>query len=89
MHLPQGHAQRAVLGGQSEIRLGELDKLAQGVREKRAILRYAYNSAYDHPVSHILPTEHVSPPPGEILGSYRRTNRGVALEGKTRDLHHR
>jgi NAD-dependent dihydropyrimidine dehydrogenase PreA subunit len=60
-----------VVGGQSEIRLGELDKLAEGIREKRAILRYAYNSAYDHPVSHILPTEHVPPPPAEILGSYR------------------
>jgi hypothetical protein len=32
-------------------------------------VRYAYNPAYHHPVSHILPTEHVSPPPAEILGS--------------------
>ncbi len=66
-------------------------ELPEGIREERTIARYAYNSAYDHPVSHILPTEHVSPPPAEILGSafVAGGSRGVALEGKTRDLHHR
>jgi hypothetical protein len=91
MHLPQGYAQSAGGRGESEICLGELDQLAQSVREKRAIGGNAYNSANDYPVSHILPTEHVPPPPGEILGSARTVavSRGVALEGKDRDLHHR
>ncbi|GAA3350428.1 hypothetical protein GCM10020358_76310 [Amorphoplanes nipponensis] len=91
MHLPQRYAQSALGGGESEFRLGQLDELAERVREKWAILGNAYNSADHHPVSHILPSEHVPPPPGEILGSARNAavSRGVALEGKDRDLHHR
>ena len=71
-------------GGDSEFRLGQFDKLTERIREEWAILGNTYNSAYDHPVSHILPSEHVSPPPGEILGSARTVavSRGVALEGK-------
>ena len=54
------------------------------VGKKWTILGNAYNSANHHPVSHILPSEHVPPPPGEILGSARNVavSRGVALEGK-------
>ena len=84
VHLSQRYAQSALGGGQSEFRLGQFDQLTERVREKWAILGKAYNSANDYPVSHILPSEHVPPPPGEILGSARTVavSRGVALEGK-------
>nr|BFE67954.1 hypothetical protein GCM10020092_012550 [Actinoplanes digitatis] len=91
MHLPQRYAQRALGGGQREFRLRQLDQLAEGVGKKWTIMGNTYNSANHHPVSHILPSEHVPPPSGEILGSARTVavSRGVALEGKDRDLHHR
>ncbi|GAB2628155.1 hypothetical protein Aab01nite_22630 [Paractinoplanes abujensis] len=91
MNLTEGDADGALLCGDRKIGLGEIDQLTEGIRVERPILGNAYNSAYHHPVSHILPTEHVSPPPAVILGSATVAGgpRGVALEGKTRDLHHR
>ena len=84
MHVPQRYAYRALGGGESEFCLGEVDQLAEGIREKRAIRREADNSAYDHAVSHILPTEHLRPPSGGILGSASTAAvaAGVAWEGK-------
>jgi hypothetical protein len=91
VHLAQRHPQSALLGGDGEIGLGEVHELSERIGIQRSLLGYAYNPAYHHPVSHILPTEHVSPPPAEILGSATVAGvlPGVALEGKTRDLHHR
>jgi hypothetical protein len=84
VHLTQRYAQHALRRGQRELRLGEVDQFPEGVREKGPILRYAYNSAHHHPVSHILPSEHVRPPSGEILGSDLTAAVTVAclLEGK-------
>jgi hypothetical protein len=91
VHFLQGHPECPFFGGDREIRLGEIDEFPECIGIQRSLRGDAYNPAYYHPVSHILPTEHVSPPPAEILGSafVAGGSRGVALEGKTRDLHHR
>jgi hypothetical protein len=69
MHLTERDAKRALVGSDCEFGLGKVDEFPEGIAEERSVLRNAYNPAYHHPVSHILPTEHVSPPPAEILGS--------------------
>ncbi|GAA2682656.1 hypothetical protein Apa02nite_013490 [Actinoplanes palleronii] len=91
VHLAQRHPQGSLVGRYGEIGLREVDELAQRIREERSIIGYAYNSPYHHTVSHILLSEHALPPSAGILGSAFVVGgpRGVALKGKTRDLHHR
>ncbi|GIE83772.1 hypothetical protein Are01nite_02520 [Actinoplanes regularis] len=91
VHLAQRHTQGAFGGGECEFGLREVHEFAERIRVQRPIPGYAYNSPYHHPVSHILLSEHASPPSAGILGSAFVVggSRGAALKGKTRDLHHR